>query len=445
MTAEGLEVEIARLGSGGDGVAEGPSGPIYVPFTLPGERVVITLKPGEDRGALLDVLSPSPNRVAPVCSYFGDCGGCSLQHMEAGAYLAWKREQVAAALKSRGLTAEIEPVRPVPLASRRRATLSLGRGRDGPVLGFRRSRSHDLIDVAACPVLTPAISDRLSMLKTGLVAFLGGKREARVTVTETLGGLDLLVEGVRPSPTAIGAFASRAGGLGAARLTAGGESIALGGVPEVDLSGIDVKLPPGAFLQASREAEGEMVALVREGVGGAKRIADLFAGLGTFALALARSAAVDAYEADEAAVAALAGAARKTPGLKPVRTLIRDSSAHRSSPRSWRPMTRSSSTLRAQAHRHKPHNSPSRSCPRWSLCPATPARLATTFASWSMAAISLRVLCLSTSSCSRRTSRSSPILSASCTAAARHRSEPPLSPGRKAPRQNSSLRRRARG
>jgi 23S rRNA (uracil1939-C5)-methyltransferase len=324
MTAEVLEVEIARLGSGGDGVAEGPSGPIYVPFTLPGERVVITLKPGEDRGALLDVLSPSPNRVAPVCSYFGDCGGCSLQHMEAGAYLAWKREQVAAALKSRGLTAEIEPVRPVPLASRRRATLSLGRGRDGPVLGFRRSRSHDLIDVAACPVLTPAISDRLSMLKTGLVAFLGGKREARVTVTETLGGLDLLVEGVRPSPTAIGAFASRAGGLGAARLTAGGESIALGGVPEVDLSGIDVKLPPGAFLQASREAEGEMVALVREGVGGAKRIADLFAGLGTFALALARSAAVDAYEADEAAVAALAGAARKTPGLKPVRTLIRD-------------------------------------------------------------------------------------------------------------------------
>jgi 23S rRNA (uracil1939-C5)-methyltransferase len=324
MTAEVLEVEIARLGSGGDGVAEGPSGPIYVPFTLPGERVVITLKPGEDRGALLDVLSPSPNRVAPVCSYFGDCGGCSLQHMEAGAYLVWKREQVAAALKSRGLTAEIEPVRPVPLASRRRATLSLGRGRDGPVLGFRRSRSHDLIDVAACPVLTPAISDRLSMLKTGLVAFLGGKREARVTVTETLGGLDLLVEGVRPSPTAIGAFASRAGGLGAARLTAGGESIALGGVPEVDLSGIDVKLPPGAFLQASREAEGEMVALVREGVGGAKRIADLFAGLGTFALALARSAAVDAYEADEAAVAALAGAARKTPGLKPVRTLIRD-------------------------------------------------------------------------------------------------------------------------
>jgi 23S rRNA (uracil1939-C5)-methyltransferase len=324
MTAEVLEVEIARLGSGGDGVAESSSGPIYVPFTLPGERVVITLKPGEDRGALLDVLCPSPNRIAPVCPYFGDCGGCALQHMEEGAYLAWKREQVAVALKSRGLTAEIEPVRPVPLASRRRATLSLRRGEDGPVLGYRRSRSNELIDVAACPVLTPAISDRLTALKTGLGSLLGGKREARVTVTETLDGLDLLVGGVRPSPTAIGAFASHAGGLGAARLTAGGESIALGEAPEVNLSGIEVKLPPGAFLQASREAEGEMVALVREEVDGAKRIADLFTGLGTFALALARSAYVDAYEADEAALAALAGAARKTPRLKPVRTFIRD-------------------------------------------------------------------------------------------------------------------------
>jgi 23S rRNA (uracil1939-C5)-methyltransferase len=123
MTAEVLEVKIARLGSGGDGVAEGPSGPSYVPFTLPGERAVIMLRPGEDRGALLDVLSPSSNRVAPVCPYFAACGGCALQHMEEGAYLAWKREQVAAALKSRGLTAEIEPARPVPFASRRRATL----------------------------------------------------------------------------------------------------------------------------------------------------------------------------------------------------------------------------------------------------------------------------------------------------------------------------------
>ncbi|MGE5260588.1 MAG: class I SAM-dependent RNA methyltransferase [Actinomycetota bacterium] len=324
MTAEVAEVEIARLGSGGDGVAEGPGGPIYVPFTLPGERVVITLEPGSDRGALLDVLTPSPDRIAPVCPYFGDCGGCALQHMAEGAYLAWKREQVTTALKSRGLAAEVEPVRPVALGSRRRATLALGRSADGPTLGYHRARSHNLIDVAACPVLSPRITDSLTRLKQALAPLLGGKREARVTVTDTESGLDILLEGARPSPASLGACAGQAGALGVARLTAGKESIVLGAAPEVDLSGVQVKLPPGAFLQASREAEGEMVALVREGVSGAKRIADLFAGLGTFAFALARSGQVDAYEADDAALAALAEAARKTSKLKPVRTFVRD-------------------------------------------------------------------------------------------------------------------------
>ena len=311
MTAEVLEVEIARLGAGGDGVAEVAGAPVYVPFTLPGERTVITLEPGSDRASLLDVVMPSPDRVAPVCPYFGACGGCALQHMERGAYLAWKREQVAAALKARGLSVEIEPVRPVPLGSRRRAALALGRDKDGAVLGYRRARCHDLINVSTCPVLIPSISNSLARLKQALAPLLGGKREARVTVTETESGLDVLVAGARPNPAAIGTFAAQAGALGVARLTADGESIALGGTPEVDLSGAKVKLPPGAFLQASREAEAELVKLMLEGTEGAKRVADLFAGLGTFTLALARTSAVDAYETDEAALASLAEARPK--------------------------------------------------------------------------------------------------------------------------------------
>ena len=324
MASEVLEVEISRLGAGGDGVAELAGAPVYVPFTLPGERAVIALEPGSDRASLLDVVTPSPDRVAPVCPYFGACGGCALQHMERGAYLAWKREQVAAALKARGLSVEIEPVRPVPLGSRRRAALALGRDKDGAVLGYRRARSHDLIDVSTCPVLIPSISNSLARLKQALAPLLGGKREARVTVTETESGLDVLVAGARPNPAAIGTFAAQAGALGVARLTADGESIALGGTPEVDLSGAKVKLPPGAFLQASREAEAELVKLMLEGTEGAKRVADLFAGLGTFSLALARTSAVDAYETDEAALASLAEAARRTPRLKPVKTLVRD-------------------------------------------------------------------------------------------------------------------------
>jgi 23S rRNA (uracil1939-C5)-methyltransferase len=319
-----LEIEIERLGAQGDGVAAGPEGPIFVPFTLPGERVRIAVEPGNDRAGLIEVLEASPDRIEPICPYFGVCGSCALQHLESHAYLNWKRAQVVAALKSRGLEAEVEPVRSVPLGSRRRAALVLGRGKAGLALGYRRARSHALIDVAVCPVLSPRIATSLPKLKEALAPLLGGKGEAKVNVTETEGGLDIVVEGIKPAPASLGAFAGKAASLGVARLTADGESIAPGGPPEVDLSGARMRLPPGAFRQASGAAEAVLAGLVREGVGGAKRLADLFAGLGTFTFALARDAAVDAFEADEAALHALADAVRKTPKLKPVRTHPRD-------------------------------------------------------------------------------------------------------------------------
>jgi 23S rRNA (uracil1939-C5)-methyltransferase len=227
-------------------------------------------------------------------------------------------------MRSRGLDPEIEKVRPVPVGSRRRAALALGRGMAGLALGYRRARSHELIDVTVCPVLAPRIVASLPKLKQALAPLLGGKREARVSVTETESGLDIVVEGIRPTPASLGAFAGKAASLGVARLTADGESIGPTPAPEIVLSGARVRLPAGAFLQASREAEAALVRLVREGAVDAKRVADLFAGLGTFTFALAGDAAVDAFEADEAALQALTEAARKTPKLKPVRGLARD-------------------------------------------------------------------------------------------------------------------------
>jgi len=319
-----LEVEITHLGAQGDGVAQGPEGPIFVPFTLSGERVRIEVDPGNGHAALIEVLAASPDRIAPICPHFGICGGCALQHMEQGAYLRWKREQVVAALKSRGLDTEVEEVRPVAPGTRRRAGLTLGRGTDGLALGYRRARSHDLIDVAVCPVLSQPIAASLPKLRAALAPLMGGKREARITVTQTTEGLDIVAEGFRPTAAAFGAFAGKAVALGVARVTADGESIAMGAAPTVTLGEMEVKLPPGAFLQASRDAEAVLIGLVREGVGGAKRIADLFAGLGTFTLALAGNATVDAFETDEAALSALSEAARRTPKLKPVRTFTRD-------------------------------------------------------------------------------------------------------------------------
>lgn len=318
------EVEIVRLGAQGDGVAEGPDGPVFVPFALPGERVAIGASADGKHAELLEVLVPSPERTEPICPHFGVCGGCALQHLEEGVYLHWKREQVVQALRSRGLQAEVEPVRPVPPGSRRRATLTLGRNQQGLALGYRRARSHDLIDVQTCPVLSLRIVASLPKLKAALAPLLDRKREARVGVTETETGLDIVVEGLRPAEAALARLAGEAARLGAARITIDGESISPGAPPVVRFGPAEVRLPAGAFLQASAAAETVMTELVREGVGGAKRLADLFAGLGTFTFALAETATVDAFEADETALAALAEAVRHTPKLKPVRTVSRD-------------------------------------------------------------------------------------------------------------------------
>jgi 23S rRNA (uracil1939-C5)-methyltransferase len=177
-----LELRIDRLGAQGDGVAQGPEGPLFVPYALPGERVRAAVEAGQSHGRLVAVLDPSPDRVLPICPHFGICGGCALQHLEEGAYLAWKRDQVGAALASRGLDVSIEPVCSVKLASRRRATFALARAPSGAVLGYHRRGSHDLFEVEACPVLVPQLEASLPKLKAALAGLAPAKGQARVSV-----------------------------------------------------------------------------------------------------------------------------------------------------------------------------------------------------------------------------------------------------------------------
>lgn len=323
-----LDVAIERLGAQGDGVAETADGSLFVPFTLPGERVRVRRTEDGEHAALVEVLVPSSARVEPVCPHFGVCGGCALQHFQSEAYLAWKRELVCGALKSRGLDGQVEEVRSVPLGSRRRANFALGTGKSGIAFGYRRARSHDIVDIETCPILAPNITARLSGLKAMLAPLLKGRRQLRVSVTETEGGLDVVVEGARPKERELANLARAAGRLGVARITAGDMNATLT-APTVRFGRASVRLPPGAFLQASQDAETVMTALIREGLlrEGAKqpkRIADLFSGLGTFSFGLAEDFRVDAYEADEAALTALAEAVRRTPKLKPLRTYVRD-------------------------------------------------------------------------------------------------------------------------
>lgn len=341
-----LELRIDRLGAQGDGVAQGPEGqgpegrgpegPLFVPYALPGERVRVAVEAGQSHGRLLAVLDPSPDRVLPICPHFGICGGCALQHLEEGAYLAWKRDQVGAALASRGLDVSIEPVRSVKLASRRRTTFALARAPSGAVLGYHRRGSHDIFEVEACPVLVPQLEASLPKLKAALAGLAPVKGQARVSVTVSDAGLDVAVEDVSAAlgadrhaamaqaSLAQASLARASMAAGVARLTLGGEVVMQRAAPSLTLSGAHIVPPPGAFLQASCAAEQILVELVSEGLGRAKRVADLFAGLGPFTLALAKGAAVDAFEQDADALAALAVAARATPKLKPVRVHMRD-------------------------------------------------------------------------------------------------------------------------
>ena len=324
--AELRELEVLRVGSQGDGIAEGP---VYVPFTLPGERV--QAKVGAGRAELAEVLTPSLERQAPPCPHFFVCGGCSLQHWSAPGYLAWKAELIVEALSRENLEAEILPPVACPPESRRRLALHARPGRPGEArLGFKGRGSWTLVDIVVCPIADPRLVASFPALRRLAAAFLEHPRSAptlHVTWTET--GLDVDVTGVE----------RRTGGLSAdgrlraaevaqeadfARVTLGGEIVYQARRPVVRLGQAAVALPPGGFLQATQPAEQAMADFVVEAAGGADKAADLFCGVGTFTFRLAERSAVLAADASAEAIAALTGALGAAPGLKPIAAEARD-------------------------------------------------------------------------------------------------------------------------
>lgn len=315
-----IELDIVRLGAQGDGIAETASGPRYVPFALPGERVRIA------GSGMPEVVSlASSDRVAPVCRHFGVCGGCVAQHMSDRLYADWKRSIVVDAFRHHGLQSEIAPLRRIALGSRRRAVLTARSDASGSVaLGYHRRKSTDLIDIEECPILEPAIVARLDALKSIAVAL--PSRDVRFTVLLTRGGLDVAINrnAGRLGPDAIAGLAKIAGAHQIARITINGEVVMERTAPALSFSGVDVVPPPGAFVQAAEAAELEISRLVVDAVGRSRRVADLFCGVGTFTLPLARRGRVLAVDGDEAAIAALDAAARRAQGLKPIETKLRD-------------------------------------------------------------------------------------------------------------------------
>jgi 23S rRNA (uracil1939-C5)-methyltransferase len=316
-------VTIVRLGAQGDGVAETGSGPVFVPFTLPGERVNIA-RTGM-RGTAMAVLDHSPDRISPLCRHFEECGGCAIQHLHGDAYRAWKRALVADALKARGLAPDIGELVAVALHSRRRATFTIAMSAGKIAIGFNAAMSNRIVELSQCPVLAASVFDALAGLKRLAALLLRDAKTCHATVTATASGLDVSIEGCGALNEKVrGPVTQAVLAESLARLTVEGETIVEPRTPRVMFGDIGVAIPPGGFLQAVPAAEAAMVALVAAHLGKAKRVADLFAGSGAFALPLAGRSAVHAVESDAAAVAALDKAWRGVPRLKPVTVERRD-------------------------------------------------------------------------------------------------------------------------
>ena len=316
-------VTIAALGAGGDGIAEAAGERVFVPFALPGETVEIERT--RQRARATRIVAPSPSRVAPVCRHFGVCGGCALQHMEAGAYLEWKREIVRKSLALHGMRAEPAPVVPIASGTRRRAVFSAVRTTRGVVFGFNRRAADEIVAIAECPVLLPAITDRLPLFREMAAAALKPGKRARTSVVLADNGLDIAIDGARrPDRRSLDALGRFGTDPAIARLTVDGNEVFHNRKPEVAAGGAVLLPTPGGFLQATAAAEAALAGIVLDHVGNAAPVADLFAGIGTFTLRLAARAPVTAVEGDAALVAALDAAVRRGTGLKPVTARRRD-------------------------------------------------------------------------------------------------------------------------
>jgi 23S rRNA (uracil1939-C5)-methyltransferase len=321
-----VELTIEAVGGEGDGVA---AGPVFVPFTLPGERV--RAAGSGERRSLVEVLSASADRVTPPCPHFGVCGGCALQHWATAPYLAWKVERLAGTLARQRIETEILPAFAAAPGTRRRLALHARKGgRDAARLGYKVRKSWDLVDIAVCPIADPrleAIIPALKQLAAPLFEHPKSAPTLHVTLTDT--GVDVDISGVERKSGGLSAdarmqIAERAAAADFARVTLDGEVAYLARLPSVRLGPATVALPPGAFLQPTAQAEAAMAGFVAEAAAGASRIADLYCGVGTFTFRLAQVAPVHAADFSGDAVRALAAALASVPGLKGVTVEARD-------------------------------------------------------------------------------------------------------------------------
>ena len=325
--AETEHLVIDHVGQRGDGVAVSGAASIYVPYVLGGETVEVAAVAGHpDRRRLVEVERASPERVAPFCPHFGVCGGCAIQHWDSERYRAWKREIVVTTLAQAGIRCDVAPLIDAHGRGRRRLTLHARMGTHEVLkVGFAAAHSHDIVPIDRCPVLDPDLAGALEAAWAIAEPLISVGKPLDIQITATSSGLDVDVRGSGPLATAMIGRLSRVAELhGLARLTRHGELVLMRTPPVIGIGAALVALPPGSFLQATVAGEETLAALVTDHCKRGKYVADLFCGVGPFALRLATKSRIAAFDSDAGAVAVLQKAATSTSGLKPLKAETRD-------------------------------------------------------------------------------------------------------------------------
>lgn len=311
----------------GDGAARLDGGTVYVPYTLAGEIVEVEPVQGHpDRRHLLRVERPSADRIEPFCPHFGVCGGCAIQHWQPERYREWKRVRVVETLAEAGLDAPVGDLIDAHGSGRRRVVLHARKAtHDILQVGFATLSTHHIVAIDHCPILVPALNDAFEPAWEIAEILKPAARPLDIQITATENGLDVDVRGSGPlSPSRAADLARLATKFRLARLTRHGELVAHLSPPVVTMGTASVTLPPGAFLQATARGEETLAQLVQSHCVGKRRIADLFCGVGPFALRLAQSAPIAAFDSSAPAIEALTKAAHSAQKLKPVTATARD-------------------------------------------------------------------------------------------------------------------------
>jgi len=305
-----IVLTIEKLAGLGDGVGHLDGQRIFVPYTLPGDvvraRVIRTTKDAV-YASLEDIITQGNARAVPVCRHFTHCGGCSLQHVDSETYLGFKQQMAREAVKKAGFNPDcVEHIVQIPPVSRRRVELKIADGR----LGYYAEHSHNLVGIEECKVLEPALEELILRLKPELIAMLG---LSAIQINRVDEGYDIVLTGEKVTQWHV---ASEREILRVSVQEKGKfRTLYQSGQVAITLGGLKVEIPPGVFLQASRQAQMVMTQRVLVAVGQSKHVLDLFAGIGTYSFPLTSCAEVTAVEGDGTMVAAMQQAALQH-GLK---------------------------------------------------------------------------------------------------------------------------------